>query len=220
MTPPRPPTPTLRVSTTVSSSLHDNVPLADPRDDASLSIIVVSDEQDSSPLGVNSYINEFYDIKGARNRDIFNASALVAVNLDVCPGAQTGSSTGTRYVDVARQTGGVAADMCEAMQSADGFENIVFDLSLTTSRLRNVYFLSEEPALRTLQVSVEDDIIPCDTGRWHFEWVFDETIGEDRPAVVFDLRNMPPVGAQIAARFFRGTAVDDEFCQADDAPAE
>jgi len=189
------------------------------RDDASLSIIVVSDEEDASPDGVNTYINEFYDIKGARNRDIFNASALVAVDLSVCPGAETGSTTGTRYVDVARQTGGVVADMCQAMQSADGFENIVFDLSLTSSRLRNIYFLSEEPGLRTLQVSVKDEIIPCDTGRWTFDWVYDETTGEDRPAVVFDLKDMPPVGAQIAARYFGGTADPADFCT-DSAPAE
>lgn len=190
------------------------------RDEASLSIIMVSDEQDSSPLGVNDYINEFYDIKGARNRDIFNASALVAIDLAQC--GDSGSTTGTRYVDVARQTNGVVADMCVAVNQG-GFEDIVFDLSLTTSRLRNVYFLSEEPVLSSLQVSVEDEIVPCESGRYDFQWVMDDSLGEERPAIVFDTADMPPVGAQIAARYFDGTADPLDFCaggSTDDASGE
>ena len=73
------------------------------RDDAYLSIIFVSDEQDASPLPVNQYINAFEQVKGQRNRDIFNASALVVADPADC-GANSGLG-GTRYLDVAAQMG-------------------------------------------------------------------------------------------------------------------
>lgn len=179
------------------------------RDDASLSIIFVSDEQDGSPDGVNDYINDFVAVKGARNRDVFNASALVVSDLGQCTGdAALQSTEGTRYMDVALQTGGVVGNLCES-----DFESIVFDLSLASTRLQNIYYLRETPTLPTLQVSVDDEIIGCDTGRWTYEEVMDEFTGELRPAIVFDVSDMPPVGAQIAARYFGGTPDLATFCQ-------
>lgn len=184
------------------------------RDDASLSIIMVSDEEDASPRGVNDYINSFFEVKGARNRSVFNASALVAIDTDRCPGDPSiGASTqGTRYMDVARQTGGVVADMCVAVNDDAAFGDIVFDLSLTSTRLRNTYFLSEEPTLLTLQVSIENEVVPCADGRWTFDFVYDDVLGEERPAIIFDVSDMPPVGSQITARYFPGTADPFEFC--------
>lgn len=179
------------------------------RDDASLSIIFVSDEEDGSPDPVNDYINAFRDIKGARNRDIFNGSALVVTDFDQCNETQRAQSTiGNRYMDVARQTGGIIGNLC-----ATNFEDIVFDLSLVSSRLRNTYFLSQEPSLSTLQLSVNDEIVPCRSGRYAFEWVADPKTGEPLPAIVFAADRLPPVGARIAARYFPGEAVPAEFCR-------
>ena len=178
------------------------------RPEASLSIIFVSDEQDGSPAPVNDYINEFVDIKGARNRDVFNASALVVPAFDQCNETQRQQSTlGTRYMDVANQTGGIVGDLCAA-----DFENIVFDLSLASSRLRNTYFLAQEPNLVTLQVSIDDEIIGCETGRWTFERIFDPQLDEERPAIVFAADQLPPVGARISARYFPGSGDPAEFC--------
>ena len=185
------------------------------REEASLSVILVSDEEDASPDGVNDYINAFYDIKGARNRNVFNASALVAIDVASCPGDPSigVSTTGTRYVDVAKQTGGVVADMCIAVNDDAAFGDIVFDLSLTSTRLRNTYFLSEVPALETLRVSIEDERIPCDSGRWEFGFVMDEALREERPAILFDVADMPPVGSQIAVRYYAGDGDQATFCQ-------
>ena len=58
------------------------------REDAYLSIIFVSDEEDSSPTGVNEYINAFREVKGQRSRDIFNASSLVVDNVADCSAQQ------------------------------------------------------------------------------------------------------------------------------------
>ncbi|MFH1469148.1 MAG: hypothetical protein ABIO70_32470 [Pseudomonadota bacterium] len=69
------------------------------REEASLSLIFVSDEEDSSPQPVNDYINAFRDIKGQRSRDVFNASSLVVVNEASCSAYST---RGDRYIDVAQ----------------------------------------------------------------------------------------------------------------------
>ena len=178
------------------------------RDDASLSIIFVSDEQDGSPDGVNDYINDFVGVKGARNRDTFNASALVVSDIDQCTGAAAAQSTeGTRYMDVALQTDGIVGNLCDT-----DFESIVFDLSLASTRLQNTYYLRDTPALAGLQVSVDDDIIGCETGQWTYQEVQDEFTGELRPAIVFDVTQMPPVGSQIAARYFGGAGDLANFC--------
>ncbi len=66
------------------------------RPEAYLSMIFVSDEQDASPLPVNEYINAFRNVKGQRNRDIFNASALVVTDPDSCRAGSI-SREGTRY---------------------------------------------------------------------------------------------------------------------------
>jgi hypothetical protein len=180
------------------------------REEASLSVIFVSDEQDSSPAGVNEYINEFFAYKGFRNRDVFNASALVVSDLAPCNEQQKLQSTiGTRYMDVAQQTRGIVGNLCAAQQD---FESIVFELSLASTRLRNTYFLSGEPDLKTLQVSVDDAVVPCEEGKWTYELVLDEQLGEERPAIVFGVNSLPPVGARITARYFDGTANPAEFC--------
>ena len=54
------------------------------RDSAYLSVIYVSDEQDTSPLGVNDYINSMRVMEDPTKRDVFNASALVINDLSQC----------------------------------------------------------------------------------------------------------------------------------------
>lgn len=202
------------------------------RDDAYLSIIFVSDEQDFSPLKVNDYINGFRDVKGAREREVFNASALVVTDLDECsPAQQQAGEVGTRYIDVAQQTGGVVGSIC-----AEDFTSIVTELSLASSRLTDTFYLTKLPDVKTLVVYVDDgqcgdgeDLeeceAPCDGG--DYPWVFElhdadgNTIDEDdctddddcRAAVVFERSSLPPVGSQISVRYNFGDGDPDDFCE-------
>jgi hypothetical protein len=180
------------------------------RDGASFSIIFVSDEQDSSPMPVNDYINAFYEVKGYDNRDIFNASALAITDLDSCDSFETtvDSAEGTRYIDVAEQTGGIIGDLC-----ADDFDPIITDLSLATSRLMDTFYLSDLPDPSTLEVSVDDRLIACDEGEWTYTW--SELDGEDTPAIVFELDYLPAPSSQIAVRYDYGAGSEDRFCGAD-----
>lgn len=174
------------------------------RDDAYLSIIFVSDEQDASPLPVNQYINAFEQVKGQRNRDIFNASALVVADPADC-GANSGSSAGTRYLDVAAQTGGVIGDIC-----ADDFASIVTELSLASSRLEDTFYLEETPDASTLIVGVNSEEVPCDSGRYTYELV--EVDGEPRGAIVFDRAQMPPPQSKITAVYDFGDGDPADWC--------
>jgi len=175
------------------------------REDATLSLIFVSDEEDGSPNPVNDYINGFYELKGHRNREVLNASALTVTDLSECPPSDYSSTAGDRYVDVAQQTGGIVGNLCAA-----DFENIVVDLSLNTSRLRDTFFLSDKPDLSTIQVALEDVEIPCDAGQWSYQLVDKE--GEPAPAIVFERDFMPGASQRIAVRYDPGGGDPVDFC--------
>lgn len=193
----------------------DNANAGFLRDEASLSIIIVSDEEDSSPLPVNDYINQFYEVKGQRERAVFNFSALTVTDEDKCTEEQAvASSPGDRYVDVARQTHGLVGNLCE---KGGTFGDIVTDLSLNASRLQDTFFLTGNPATNTLKVSVREEggdeaDIPCDAGDWTYD-VIPNDEGEDAPAVIFDRDHLPPVGAQITIRYNFGGGDKADFCQ-------
>jgi hypothetical protein len=175
------------------------------REEAMLSIIFVSDEEDYSPLPVNDYINAFRDIKGQRSRDVFNASSLVVTHEAQC---DDWSTRGDRYIDVAEQTAGVLGNIC-----SDDFASIVTDLSLNTSRLRDTFHLSREPDTSTLQVTVNNEEILCDAGAWTFARVADE-YGEEQPSILFDRLQMPPSDSQLAVRYYEGSGSLSNFCGA------
>lgn len=179
------------------------------RDEAVLSIIMVSDEQDGSERPVNDYINDYFAVKGQRSRDVFNFSALTVTDESECTAAQAlASSPGTRYVDVATQTHGIVRNIC----SSD-FGDIITDLSLNASRLNDTYFLTGEPDLGTLEVLVDGEAIACDAGVWTYTRIDSDGDGKDEPAIVFDRSHLPAVGAQITVKYFFGQGDIESFCQ-------
>lgn len=186
-------------------------PEADPsflRDDAELSVIFVSDEQDGSPLGVNNYLNEYRASKTDGGRESMDVSALVVTERDSCNNQQlqAGASEGTRYVDVANQSGGVIGNIC-----ADDFASIVTDLSLNSSRLNDTFYLSSRPDLSTLSVEVNAEAFPCEDGSWTYI-LEPQDDGTELPAVVFAREYLPAPSSQIAIRYFDGDGDPSTFC--------
>jgi len=173
------------------------------REDAYLSIIFVTDEEDSSPLSTNDYINAFRSIKGASARGRFNASALVVTDEADCTDEQldAGASENVRMVDVANQTDGVVGSIC----SGD-FNDIVTELSLASSRLKDIFYLSETPDAGTLVVGVGEEEVPCDAGVWSYQKV------DGRPALVFERDQLPPPGSRITASYDYGDGDESGFC--------
>jgi hypothetical protein len=178
------------------------------REDAYLSVIFVSDEQDASPWPVDDYVNGFRDVKGQRDRDSFNASALVVADLEDCSTRQvaSGAHPGTRYLDVATQTDGVVGNIC-----ADDFGVIVEELSLASSRLTDTFYLNEDPDPTSIVVGVDDAIIDCADGVWTFARVPDGP--EGRPAIVFARDQLPPPNSKINVQYNYGGGDPAGFCE-------
>lgn len=119
------------------------------REDALLSVIFVSDEEDASTGPTTDFINAFRGLKGQRRRDAFNASSLVGLDRDTASPADCQSGiggqnntavAGWRYWDVATQTGGVARSIC-----SESFTEIITEMGLASSRLQDRFFLSRVP---------------------------------------------------------------------------
>lgn len=177
------------------------------REEAALSIIFVSNEEDVSWDPVADYVNAYRNVKGQREREMFNASSLTAIDFDSCEEEQAAASTeGTRYVDVAQQTGGVVGDLC----SVD-FESVVVDLSLNTSRLWDTFYLGQSPDTQRIEVTLDDQAIPCDDGRWTYELHQDEE-GQELFAIVFEREALPPSGSQVVVRYYQGGGDPERFC--------
>lgn len=176
------------------------------REEAYLSMIFVSDEQDASPMDVAHYVNAFREVKGQRNRDIFNASALVVTDSTECDAASFAGTDGTRYVDLATQANGVVASIC-----SDDFGAIVTELSLATSRLTDTFYLSSLPDPSTLIVSVNGEEVPCEDGTWTYETQTVE--GVETGVIIFDRAAMPPPQSDVSVQYKYGSGDVTAFCQ-------
>jgi hypothetical protein len=182
------------------------------REEAYLSVIFVSDEEDASPLPVNNYINDMRAIKDATAREVYNASSLVVTDASRCNATQlaSGATLGSRYLDVAQQSEGIQVNIC-----AEDFASIVTDLSLNSSRLNDVFFLNETPDLSTLIVSLDTDDysseVPCDSE--DYPWTYEEidVAGDAQPTIRFERSSLPPTGAKISVEYNIAYTAEQEF---------
>lgn len=172
------------------------------RDDAYLSVIYVSDEQDASPMPVNDYINAMRAVKDPVARQVYNASSLVVTDASSCDATQlaSGATLGTRYIDVAEQSDGIQVNIC-----AENFASIVTDLSLNSSRLNDVFFLNDTPDVDTLVVTIDSENfaaeVACDSE--DYPWIYEEIDlnGTIQPTIRFQRDKLPPVAAKISVEY-------------------
>jgi hypothetical protein len=176
------------------------------REEAYLSVIFVSDEQDASPLGVNDYINRIRAIKDSTARDAFNASSLVVQDPDLCTTeqVQSGATVGTRYIDFAEQSNGLVENIC-----GTDFTSIVTDLSLNSSRLNDTFFLTKSPDLSTFVLGVDGEEVPCDSE--DYSWRY-ELLEGSIPIIRFDRSSLPPPSSRITAEYNPGGGDPADFC--------
>ncbi|MCO4771424.1 MAG: hypothetical protein KDA24_15420 [Deltaproteobacteria bacterium] len=185
------------------------------REEALLSVIFVSDEEDFSIGPVNSYINSLREVKGQRSRDAFNASALTGVDPDTgepepcgSPGVGIGADASFRYPDVANQTGGVVGSICQSE-----FNDIVEEMGLASSRLRDTFFMTRQADPETLEVRVnlpgtpefdgDGTLVPpegLEDGA--VAWAYEEIPEENEFWIRFtDRGQLPPLGSKIVIRY-------------------
>jgi hypothetical protein len=197
------------------------------RDDALLSVIFISDEEDASPYAVNSYINYFLNLKESARRDAFNASALVGIDPDTLEPADCAQGSGNppggavaafRYHDVAIQTGGVVASIC-----GDEFADVVSQMGLTASRLVAEFALDRRPRISSIEMRLfipghpdEDDdgllVPPEGDDDGNYQWEYIETVSgevsEDASAVpdefllrFTDPASLPPIDTKMVVHY-------------------
>jgi hypothetical protein len=185
------------------------------REEAALSILFVSDEDDGSNFPVHSWLDAFWDLKGQRDRDMFNASALTGVHPvtndpDSCGQIAgdpfAGARDAPRYWDLATQSRGVVRSIC-----ADDFNALVAAMGLATSRLRDRFYLSaaaREPAEievviflpNTADFLADGTALPAEGLDGTYAWAY-ETTGDEHWIRFLDTAALPPIGARLTITY-------------------
>ncbi len=110
------------------------------REEASLFIIMVSDEDDKSFGPVGYYRRLFEHYKGPGNEGKISVSVIVGDPGEGCFEPTRGSAQpGDRYIDLASQTGGLYTSIC------DDFAESLKELSINASGLQSQFQLTEAP---------------------------------------------------------------------------
>ena len=174
------------------------------RPDAFKTVVIVSDEDDASPDPVHVYVNDLVAASGGGRMD-FNASTVTVTDVDSCDEDKHLSHAGTRYIAAVDETGGVSGNICDT-----DFEAVATEISKNASRLMDTFYLSSTPKLDTMQLSVNDEIRPCEEGTWVFGWRTYR--GVEHPAIIFSHDALPPVSAKITVRYNSGGGGEEGTC--------
>lgn len=155
------------------------------RDDASLQVVVVSDGDDASGPWLSNPVLDALTLLNDEATRTGRPAQLSAVVGDV-PGGCTGDNgtalPGTAYTEVAIQTEGVVASICQS-----DLAEVLASLGELAVEVDNTFVLSEEPE-SVRRVSVDDQRV--DEG-----W----TLESNPPRVVFD--EAPEAGSQVEVRY-------------------
>jgi len=174
------------------------------REEANLSVLVVSDEEDSSPDPVDDYLNDLTWVKGEsafRDAARFNLSGVVGDTPPEFDGQPSCTSTngnatyGSRYVYAANATEGLLESIC-----AEDFAPIVENLGLTLSGLVAEFALSRVPDLESLAVSLyaeADESTKLRDLTLDTDFSYDEV----ENSIVFDLGFLPDSQQYILAEY-------------------
>ena len=174
------------------------------REEANLSIIFLSDEDDNSPLGADIYLRDLTEVKGEaayRDHDLFKISAIVGSEEPEFPGqpscasANGTASYGIRYLHLASRTEGVVESICD-----EDFSPIAEQLGLILSGLTVEFELSGRPDENTLTVSLYSDS-DQDSFERELEKDTDYVYLSDRNVIRFEESQMPPSQWYIQARY-------------------
>mgnify|MGYP001204720485 CR=1 FL=1 len=138
------------------------------RDDADLVVILVSDEEDSSPESIAWYVTRFAALKAPQSGVGVKLHAIV-YTLDGCLGSKWGTP-GERYIQAVAAFDGYVASIC-----ATDFEDEFDDIGAKTFGLKDQFYPTLPPDPETLEVRVDGQA--CTTG---WSW------NANTSAVVFD----------------------------------
>ena len=174
------------------------------RPEASLVVLVVSDEPDYSTLGeedsddfigAEDYAEWLGELKGEGQAQL---SAIVGVdpagldgpegcvhgNFQGQPNLDHGALRGDGYIEAAMLSGGSVQSIC-----TEDWTSALYRLGTTSSGLREGFTLSEAPDLMSLRVRVGGDLSSA--------WVYDGVL----QAIVFDPMSIPAPGVRVSVSY-------------------
>lgn len=149
------------------------------REDAKLAVVVISDEEDFSPQPVSAYETFLLGLKGGDRSKVSFSAIVGPSDLSSCPRA---SSSGTRYIQVAQDTGGVVENICTP-NWADSLERI----SENAFGVNRSFPLQDRPS-DSSRIVVRVDGAEVTSG-----WTYDAATN----TVLFDAGSAPPPGATV-----------------------
>lgn len=156
------------------------------REDAGLSVVVVSDEDDQSPDEVSAYRAHLDDLKG---QGVARVSAVVGDLPAGCATPQAAANPGTRYREISTGTGGYQDSICR-----QDFTDTMKALSLNGLGLTDTFVLSRVPEPDTIEVQVDGvQIWRRPENGWQYE--------AGKNAIVFDGYGVPGPGAKVSVRY-------------------
>lgn len=176
------------------------------REDANLVLVFVSDEEDCSDadalageggsacydqrqllISVKQFIQDFSELKSGDARVI--ASAIVGPKANQQDGCQQEVWPGNRYRSMAVTMGGIVGNICNP-----DYSGIMEDLGLAVAGEITVFNLSYAAVPETIEVTVDDEVIPESEADG---WTYDAEYRQIR----FDGSFVPPRGSGITVAY-------------------
>ena len=110
------------------------------RNDASLEIIMISDEEDQSPATLDFYATFYFSIKGARNTNLLHISSIAGDVPGGCNSSNGSAEAGQRYKEISNRTAGVFGSICDA-----SFATTLQAIGNRAFGQRSQFFLTRQP---------------------------------------------------------------------------
>ncbi len=160
------------------------------REDASLEIVIVSDEEDQSTPAPTFYVDFFRSIKGFRNDSLLHVSCIVGANVGnnqpaACSSNNGDADAGRRYAEVCNATGGTVGSIC-----ASDFGPFLQNIGNRAFGLRVEFFLSRVAEPASIQVRVNGS---ARNAGWNYDAATN--------SVVFDRNTVPEPGDEIEVEY-------------------
>lgn len=174
------------------------------RDEANLSVIFVSDEDDYSPLSAHTYLRAFTDLKGNeayRNKTMVNVSAVIGKERPPYDGEPSCISDngvgfyGPKYIELVNRTSGSLESICD-----EDFSAIAAELGLVASGLQLEFALSGLPDLETLTVSLFNEASE-DSYVKDFVYNEDYRYSIENNTIIFEIEALPASETYILAEY-------------------
>lgn len=144
------------------------------RDDAALSVIVISDEDDASRV---TTVNEFVDwMVGLKERPEQVSFSSIVGPPGGCDGRGGTAVEGKDYLRITAEVGGIAWPICD-----DNWSQVLEDLGIQVAGLQREFYLSAVPVEDSIEVWVETE-----EGRDDYDREVDWTYSRSRNSVKFN----------------------------------